>query len=245
MKKNVEKTVLAVGMAGLLTLGGAVAYFSDGDTATNEFTVGKVSLDLQEPNWKPEDGEEIVPNQEIKKDPQIKNDGINEEYVFVEVVVPYRNIITENADGTQNAAADTELFSYDVNDGWVEVGTAKKDEEAKTVTHLYAYGSASAMTALAKDATTPTLFDAVKFCNAQEDQDLEEESFDIVVNAYGIQTTAINNGDTAIDGTTTEGKKAPEDVWAVLSATLPETAHTKGFDNGVTETTPTDIKERA
>ena len=76
MKKNRTKIVaLSAALIGVLAIGGALAYFTDGDTATNTFTVGKISLDLQEPNWVPP--EDITPNQEIEKDPQVENDGIN------------------------------------------------------------------------------------------------------------------------------------------------------------------------
>lgn len=215
-------SVIALTLVACLMIAGVAAYFTDADTTTNTFTVGKISLDLQEPEWVPPTN--ILPEQEFPKDPQIKNDGINEEYVFMEVVVPYANVVTANEDGTKNAAADTELFSYDVNDGWVEIGTAKKDATAKTVTHLYAYGTAEVMTALIKDATTPALFDYVRFANVVEDQEIETKTLNVVVNAYGIQTTNINDGDATIDGVNNDGKTAPEAVWSVIANQAPSTA---------------------
>lgn len=223
MKKSTRNKALVLGLVGVMTIGGIAAYFTDGDTQTNTFTVGKISLDLQEPNWEPP--KDITPNQEIQKDPQIKNDGINDEYVFLEVVVPYANVTIANADGTKAPEKkDTELFSYDVKDGWVEVGEAKKDTDKKTVTHLYAYGSEDAMTVLGKDVTTGSLFDWVRFANVVEDENLEETTQNIVVNAYGIQTTNINDGKVSLDGKNDDGKVAPADVWAVLSKQAPSTA---------------------
>ena len=108
-KRNLKMTALALALVGTLSVGGIMAYFTDGDTATNTFTVGKVSIDLQEPGWVPPTG--ITPEQEFKKDPQIKNDGINDVYVFMKVIVPYANVVTANHDGSKNAATDTELFS--------------------------------------------------------------------------------------------------------------------------------------
>lgn len=212
--KKARTAIIASALVGCLAIGGISAYFTDADTATNTFTVGKVEIDLQEPKWTPP--EDITPDEEFKKDPKIVNTGNNESYVFMEVVVPYANVITANEDGTRNEAADTELFSYTVNTGWVEVGTAEKDTTAKTVTHLYAYGTSTAMTGLAKDAETPALFNAVKFANVVEDQNLEGTKLNVVVNAYAIQSANINNGDTAIDGTNTTGKVAPADVWLVI-----------------------------
>ena len=104
-KKNLDKIVLVGALVGCMTIGAVSAYFTDADTATNTFTVGKVSLDLQEPEWVPPIN--IVPKQEFKKDPHIQNDGLNEEFVFMKVTVPYANVVTANDDGTKNQAADT------------------------------------------------------------------------------------------------------------------------------------------
>ncbi|WP_291236988.1 TasA family protein, partial [Frisingicoccus sp.] len=95
MKKSSMRTLaLTAILAGTVSIGGIMAYFTDGDTATNTFTVGKISLDLQEPSWVPPTN--ITPGQEIAKDPQIKNDGNNEEFVFLKVTVPYANVVTAN-----------------------------------------------------------------------------------------------------------------------------------------------------
>lgn len=224
MKKK-KLVLLSSALIATMAIGGISAYFTDADTATNEFVVGKVSLDLQEPNWDPEDATEIVPNEEIQKDPQILNDGENDEFVFLEVKVPYANVVTANADGTKNVAADTELFSYTVASGWTELGTASKDEENGVITHLYVYGSDSACTILVKDTTTPALFESVTFANIVEDQGLEGTDLDIVINAYGIQASNID-----------DGKTAPTDVWDVISNQTPTTTVT------TTEDEKTDIK---
>ena len=100
-KKRMKTMIAATAMIGVLAIGGISAYFTDGDTATNTFTVGKVSIDLQEPNWNPP--KDITPNQEIKKDPQIKNDGINDAYMFMKVTVPYDNITVVAGNGTKAA----------------------------------------------------------------------------------------------------------------------------------------------
>ena len=87
MKIQSKKSMLLLtALIGTLSIGSIAAYFTDGDTATNTFTVGKISLDLQESDWVPPVN--IVPQQEFKKNPQIKNDGLNEEFVFVKVTVP-------------------------------------------------------------------------------------------------------------------------------------------------------------
>ena len=223
MKKNkIKIMVLTAALVGTLSVGGIMAYFTDGDTATNTFTVGKISLDLQEPDWVPP--KDITPGEEIKKNPQIKNDGINEEYVFMKVIVPYENVVTANEDGSKNPAKDTELFSYDVKSGWIELVSEKNiDTTKKTVTHLYAYtgSDAKTMEALEANKITPTLFDWVRFADIVEDQTLESRTLNVVVNAYGIQTKNLNDGKDALDGNNEDGKVTPQEVWNVLKTQNP------------------------
>ena len=46
-----KSIAVAIVLAIVLLIGGMLAYFTDTDTETNEFTLGNVSIDLQEPNW--------------------------------------------------------------------------------------------------------------------------------------------------------------------------------------------------
>lgn len=207
INRKIKIAMLCAALSGTVAAGGIMAYFTDNETVVNTFTVGKVSLSLIEPGWKPP--KDITPNQEIIKDPQIVNDGVNKEYVFMEVIVPYRKIIVANQDGTKRPAADTELFQYSLNPGWTEIGVPQKDEAKKTVKHLYVYGTASLCTELQKGKTTAPLFNKVTFVNAVEGQNLETTTQEITVHAYGIQTTDINGG-----------KNAPTDVWQVITNQL-------------------------
>ena len=238
MKKSSMRTLaLTAILAGTVSIGGIMAYFTDGDTATNTFTVGKISLDLQEPSWVPPTN--ITPGQEIAKDPQIKNDGNNEEFVFLKVTVPYANVVTANEDGTKSRIADTELFSYDVKDGWTEIDSKRViDSSSKTVTHLYAYTgeTADSMKALAVNSSTPSLFDWVRFANIVEDQNLETTTQNIVIEAYGIQTQNIKDEKGNLDGDNNDGKTLPLDVWKVIENQNPSLLNT------VTEDINTDIK---
>ena len=124
--------------------------------------------------------------------------------IVAEETLEGSRISLANEDGTRKPAAETELYYYTVNSGWAEIATIK-DAATKTVTHLYVYGTADKCTALKKDVTTPTLFDTVTFANIVEDQGLEEATLDIVVNAYGIQTSDVNGGTTD-----------PDMIWAVI-----------------------------
>lgn len=223
--KRVKIMLCTAALAAIISTGGIAAYFTDGDEAVNTFTVGRISLDLQEPEWDPEDGKDVTPLKKIKKDPQIKNDGVNAEFVYMKVSVPYAYIVTANADGTKNPATDTELFSYTVKEGWTELADYKEITE-NTVTRLYVYGTEEACTVLEKNVTTPPLFESVTTVNFVEDQGLEETSPEIVIKAYGIQTTDLNGG-----------KTDPEGVWAILKTQAPSET------SDVAEDEKTDIKE--
>ena len=96
--------ILICAAAAALCVGSAAAYFTDSDTAVNTFTIGKVELDLQEPGYVPET--DITPGEEIQKDPQIKNTGVNDEYVFLTVTIPYANITVAEADGHDPASLE-------------------------------------------------------------------------------------------------------------------------------------------
>lgn len=224
-KKRIKMLIGVCALVLLIAVGSTMAYFTDADTQTNTFLIGKISLDLQEPNWDPDEGIHMTPMKTVKKDPQIMNDGVNDEFVFLEVVVPYANVVTANADGTKNPAADTELFNYTINKGWVEMTEQKKMTE-NTVTHLYAWGTKDKCAVLKKDVTTGTLFDTVTMARIVEDQGLEQTRPEIVINAYGIQTSYL-------DGS----KDSPADVWSILSKQAP------GTETDEAEDPKTDVKE--
>lgn len=230
---------MAAILAGAVSVGGILAYFSDADTKTNTFTVGKISLDVQEPGWDPENGRDMTPMKTIPKNPQVLNDGVNEEFVFLEVIVPYAHVVTANADGSKNKAADTELFFYQVNEGWTEMEEERKVTE-NTVRHLYVWGSVEKCAVLKPDVTTRSLFDTVTMANLVEDQGLEETNPEIFINGYGIQTSDLDGG-----------KTAPADVWKILHTQAPDTAVNEAEDektdmkkdSGTKESPDNDVNE--
>lgn len=213
------KKVGALGLIGCLGVGalGISAYFTDGDTATNVFEVGEVTIDLQEPSWVPPT--DITPEQEFAKDPQVENIGVNDAYVFVEVKVPCANVATATETGTPVAAAKTQLFTYDVKDGWVLVpaGTVETDT-LNTYVYAYVGDDEATMEAIAAGEVTESVFDYVRFANITEDQGLENQSLEMEINAYAIQTQNINDGKADLDGNNADGKVSPADVWSVVNA---------------------------
>lgn len=233
--EKIRTTALACSLIAALTIGSAAAYFTDTKETTNTFSVGKVSIELTEPNWDEENAQDIVPDQEIPKDPVITNDGVNDAFIFAKVRVPVAEIMTASEDGTKNESAVTQLFSYELDSNWTPV-TENVDGatnltirnrsldygllESDYVEYIYAYtGSDSAsMQAVSAQGATENIFPAVKFVNAVEDQGLEEATESIVVTGYAIQADFISSGDSSVDGTNTEGQTAPNAVWQIFQA---------------------------
>lgn len=173
----------------IILIGGLLAYFTDTtEETTNVFTLGNVAITLTEPNWTSatNPGANIAPNKQVAKDPTITNTGTNDALVFMKVVVPYASV-KKVGDSTATAQ---QLFTYTLKSGWSEVGTAETDTTNHTITHVYAYGSTTAMTPLAKNATA-TVFDNVTMINVADTSidngDLTEVSLNIKVKAYAIQ----------------------------------------------------------
>ena len=205
-KNNMTLMIIIAAAAVLFIAGSTFAYFTDSVDASNKFTVGDISLELHEPEWNENNGKNLVPCQTVKKDPEVLNDGVNDAFVFMSVDVPYADIRTANEDGTLNSAADTELFTYEINEGWKEIASEKADG---IVEHVYAYtGDGSDMKKLKPGEKTPSLFDSVTFANVVEGEIDSNAALDIDVRSYGIQAENIGNS------------SVPEHIWSVLNNSI-------------------------
>ena len=95
-----------------------------------------LDISLTEPNWDKvpdKEKENIVPGKELVKDPTITNTGINDAFVFMKVTVPAAELVTANEDGTKNEKALKQLYSWEINKGWIQLGDAKAvTENGKT-----------------------------------------------------------------------------------------------------------------
>ncbi len=175
-KKKIKKLlILLLVTITIVGVGSLLAFLTDTDTETNVFTVGKVDIELLEPNWNELNGEDILPGQPISKDPKIKNIGNNPAYVYMKVVNPIVNLT--NGEGP--------LFSYTVNNGWTQLSEVEQCGY-KAITYYY-------NTSINPNASTTTLFDSVTI-NDFSGEIGEEQLLDIY--AYGIQSTYLQSGST-------------------------------------------------
>lgn len=198
--------VLIVAMA----VTGTAMYLTDNDAAKNTVTVGDVKIDLTEPNW--QDTNDVVPNQELPKDPQVTNTGVNDAVVFMTLQVPVENITLTADDGTKGTKANNELFWFkDSSDGasthannfdsnWVHLDTRDtgSDLTGTSRTYVFAY-----KTKVAKDETTNPLFDKIQVKNFIENEIAAGKAEAIDIKSYAIQASNVLESGVDITGSLT------------------------------------------
>ena len=180
MNKNTVKIMTLAGILCLASVGGVSAYLTDYEKVSNEFTVGKVDIELKEPEWKPEENKKIEPSKVIHKDPQITNTGTNDAFVYMEVSIPMANVEAAAENGERLGKKVQELFSFEAKDSWMQL-SVQNTESRRTYTYAY-------KKILKPQETSESLFDTVKFLNLIEGQ-LDGQTFEIPVRAYAIQTS--------------------------------------------------------
>lgn len=193
MKKIKAVAAVLLGtVAVLMAAGSTMAYLTDKDEVTNQFTVGRVKIEGKEPGYIPDPGgktEHIVPSQEIQKDPQIRNTGNNDAYVYMDVSVPIAKVITVDEQGRRvngGAPKETELFVMnEVSDRWTLM---YRKQLGDSMIYTYSYNEI-----LIPGKTTEPLFESITFANVVEGQ-LEEKQLDVPVNFYAIQSMNTGEG---------------------------------------------------
>ena len=180
MKKNTVKIMTLAGILCLASVGGVSAYLTDYEKVSNEFTVGKVDIELKEPEWKPEENKKIEPSKVIHKDPQITNTGTNDAFVYMEVSIPMANVEAAAENGERLGKKVQELFYFEAKDNWMQL-SVQNTESRRTYTYAY-------KKILKPQENSEALFDTVKFLNLIEGQ-LDGQTFEIPVRAYAIQTS--------------------------------------------------------
>lgn len=201
MTKQKVVTFFAVSaLCGAMAIGSSMAYLTDHDSVTNKFSVGKVDIEGQEPNYTPDpDGKtnNILPTQVIKKDPQIKNVGKNDAYVYIDVSIPIAKVITVDAAGNRlngGVAKDTELFTQNnVSKKWTLMYNKRVGDN---MVYTYSYNEI-----LAPGKTTDPVFNSLTAANIIEGQ-LDGKDLNVPVRYYAIQE--LNTG----EGTTIPQKAA-------------------------------------
>ena len=219
MRKSKKKLALAVAACALsltLAFGGTLAYMTDTEGATNTMTVGRVHIELEEPGYPGNDSDEvknIIPNQEVVKDPQIENTGNNDALVFLRVEVPQEEFTELDANNNVGEKKLQDLFKLKgLSENWELIKTeTSTDADGKTKTS-YVYGYKKT---LAKNSTTDKLFQKVQMKNSIEN-DLEGNVEDIIITAGAIQATDIPDVDLTPGSDGTMSKDVLDQVYTIF-----------------------------
>lgn len=147
-----RKSLLAA-LALLVILGGVrstVAYFTSRDKVDNVFTVGSVSIRLEEPKWDPTAEHVIEPGASYDKDPTVINTGENAAYVRLHCVVSDYAALREAGPAGYEPSA---MFGA-LSSGWVLVDTQPGADDSLRYSYCYTQ-------VLPAGASTPPLFSTV------------------------------------------------------------------------------------
>ena len=191
-KRSLTKGIIAIACACALVLVGVFAYLTATDQVKNPFGFSdKLDIEVVEPNWDPDNAQGLLPTQSVTKDPALHNPNKADVYVFADVIVPQKDIVTANTDGTLNESAVVDLFSYAVNDGWTLKDTIPGDDG--TVTYRYVYSDV-----VPAGETSGSIFDEVSVVNYVNEQfNTQELAQKIIINGYGSQAAAFASADEA------------------------------------------------
>lgn len=220
MKKN---KLIALSAAAILSatavIGGTMAYFTDTEEATNTFTVGEVKIDLDESNgegavddayqeWLKD--QTLIPTTDAQKENTIakivtiKNTGVNDAYLWAEAWIPSE---LDN----ENASKNSLHFNFGKDTG---VAYKLITDDMKTMEGYTGYILYSADPVAKGDATpelmTQVYMDAkVTQCEDETHADTcyvladgtthYDGSWEIKINAIGIQADSFDNIDAAMD----------------------------------------------
>lgn len=113
-KKKLTTGLVALGLVGVVGIGGSLAWFTDKEDKTNTFTTNHVDIKLTEDGYT--DNQQTMPGTKITKDPTIVlEDKSSDAYVRIKDV---KAKITKADKSVEYM--DIDQFAPIINEGWVE-----------------------------------------------------------------------------------------------------------------------------
>ena len=103
MSKKTWILIACLVMSLAMGLGGSLAYLTDRDADVNVFTMGNVDIELTEDF---EQGSELIPGVDIKKEVKVENVGNNDAWVWVDIAIP------KTLDDVNAASSNVVHFNY-------------------------------------------------------------------------------------------------------------------------------------
>ena len=170
-KKSLLMMMVTICLIAVVGVGATLAYLTDStETLINTFTLGKTDIDIDEPDW--EEPEDIVPGQEIAKDPTVT--------VMAKSVDSYVFMSVSGIDAMEAAGFEVGEF----NAAWV------KADDAEGKDGIYVYSDANGPAVVAKsdeDQELPALFEKVTY--KAENTETKGGEFNLLVKAAAVQAT--------------------------------------------------------
>lgn len=207
MKKS--KVLLTLACAVLLVAAsvmGTLAYLTDKDAVTNTFSVGQVSIKLDEAKANPdgtlvegatrvqENSYKLMPGHTYNKDPMVTVLKGSEKS-YIKMTVTFSKAAELDAIFAPNGADMTSIFlGYDAAK-WIYKGNTE-DTTANTRTYEFWYKETVA--APTEDVALDALFDQIKVPGEINNEQLKTiEGMTITVNAYAIQADGFDTAEAA------------------------------------------------
>ena len=200
--KNKKNPVVSIvgGITAAAVIIGTIAFLTSLDETTNVFSAGNVSITLTEPDYNPDDAKNMIPYQEVEKNPKIQNNSSNEIYVFLRITVPVSKGTELNEDGTAkdgNTPKLQELFylktknneelKTDFHSEWIELNEVEtgKDYAEGTTERTYVFAYNQILNPNEQTEISP--FDKVQLKNLKEQPVPDTVTQVIGVEAFAIQ----------------------------------------------------------
>lgn len=130
--KKVIAIVLLVALVSAISVGATLAYLTDRDSEVNVFTIGDVTIDLEE---KFEQNSTLIPGVKIEKKPTITNTGKNDAWVWLTFAIP--SALDVNTPGSAVGSNDNVVhwnFRAATTEGYVTQAKVQKAIDDKFLT---------------------------------------------------------------------------------------------------------------
>lgn len=181
MKKKIAALCVVICLLAVAAIGGTLAYFTDNETSTNTFTMGKVDIELTETEWVAPDA--VYPGIAYAKNPLVKNIGDDSAWIRVDVTLSDAAAFVAAAAKYQITDLSVIFDGHDESK-WTLAGTAQ-DTEKDTLTYSYYYN-----TLLEAGVSTDAIFTEVEIPGQFNNADMKAigENFTITIQAHAMQT---------------------------------------------------------
>lgn len=209
MNSKLRRILLTVCSAALLvcvTVGATVAYLTSSDEVVNSFTVGNVSIKLDEAKANPDgslvegadrvkaNSYKLLPGHTYNKDPMVTVLK-GSENCYVKMTVTFSKAAALDAIFAPNGAEMTSIFNGYNNANWIYKGNT---EDTGKDTRTYEFWYKETVAAPDNNVALDALFDSITVPGSITNEQLAKiANMTITVNAYAIQADGFNTADAA------------------------------------------------